>query len=293
MPDRGGTLTHADAAYPAALRDLHDAPRRLYYRGSLEALALPRVAIVGTRHASPHAIEAARSFGASFARAGLAVISGLAYGVDAAAHEGALEGDGVTIAVLGSGADEPSLFPRGNLALSRRILAARGLILSENPPGTHPQKWDFPKRNRVIAALARATVVVEAPEKSGALITAKYALELGRDLYAVPSDALRASARGSNRLIEFGAPPLIDPHELILTLTGAEAAPRFDASPASPHNQNEAAVLAALGEGPRHVDDLTVITKLPSPVVLATLTALELRGTVHHAGEMRYRLGRG
>jgi DNA processing protein len=289
MPAAVEKLTRGDPRFPAALRELHDAPDALYARGNLGLLKLPAVAIVGTRTHSEHGGHAAHQFAGAFARAGLAVVSGLAFGIDAAAHEGALDARGATIAVLGSGVDDASLFPRGHLGLARRLLAGNGLIVSENPPGTKPAKWDFPKRNRIIAALSRATVVVEAPEKSGALITAKFALELGRDLYAVPADALRESARGSNRLIAFGAPPLIDPEELIRTFTDA---PVFDGKAARPHNQDEAAILGALTAGPRHIDEVTELAKLPAHTVLATLSALELRGAVHALGNMRWTLKR-
>jgi len=278
-------LTRDDPRYPERLTVLHDAPPELYLRGNAALLSLPAVALVGTRRASTHGLAVARDYAHTFAAHGIAVVSGLAIGIDAAAHTGAIDASGPTIAVLGSGVDDAVLFPRANLGLARRLLSAGGLIISENPPGTHPQNFHFPKRNRIIAALARATVVVEAPLKSGALITAKYALEIGRDVYAVPADVTRESARGSNKLIAFGAPPLLDPNELVETLSDT---PGFDANPARPQNPSEQRVLDALTREPMHVDDLASATGFPAGLLQATLTTLELRGAVVNHGNMRF-----
>ena len=219
------------------------------------------------------------------------MVSGLAFGVDAAAHRGALDAHGPTIAVVGSGIDDEAIYPRANFPLAKEILANGGLFVSENPAGTKPQTWDFPKRNRVIAALARATVVVEAPEKSGALITAKYALELGRDVYAVPADALKASARGSNRLIAAGAVPLLDPQELIETVFPRQkTAGKVDRVEFKPHNQEEAAIVKTLASGAKHLDEIVAGSGLPAPTVQATLANLELCGAVHSLPGMRFAL---
>jgi DNA processing protein len=207
--------------------------------------------MVGMRGASEHGLAAARSFARELGRAGVCIVSGLAYGVDAASHRGALDAKTKTIAVVGSGIDDAALYPRANLRLAQEILATGGLIISENPPGTKPQTWDFIKRNRLIAALARATIVVEAPIKSGALSTAKYALEMGREVYAVPGDALRENTKGSNGLIAAGAIPLIDPQELIQTIFPAKKMRRGDQNLIKPHNHEEAAILKALIRGTR------------------------------------------
>jgi DNA processing protein len=276
-------LTVDDPRYPERLKELHDPPDALYLRGNAELLKLPAIAMVGTRRASTNGLAVARNYAHTFASHGIAVVSGLAIGIDAASHTGAIDANGPTIAVLGSGVDDDSLYPRANLGLARRLLSAGGLILSENPPGTHPQNFHFPMRNRVIAALSRATVVVEAPLKSGALITAKYALEIGRDVYAVPADVTRESAYGSNKLIAFGAPPLLDPNELVETITGETG---FDANAARPQNPNEQILLSVLTAAPMHVDDLTAASKLTTATVQATLTALELRGAIVSHGNM-------
>jgi DNA processing protein len=234
---------------------------------------------------------ASRSFARALASSGLCIVSGLAYGVDAASHRGALDAKGKTIAVVGSGIDDLTLYPRANLRLAQEILANGGLIISENPEGTKPQTWDFIKRNRLIAALARATIVVEAPIKSGALTTAKYALELGREVYAVPGDALRENTRGSNGLIASGASPLIDPQELIQAIFPAKKRRgKIDQNLIKPQNPEEAAIITALASGTRHVDELVAATKLSAETAQSTLVALELRGVIASLGNMRYSL---
>ena len=192
--------------------------------------------------------------------------------------------------MVGSGIDDLTLYPRANLRLAQEILASGGLIISENPVGVKPQNWDFVKRNRLIAALARATVVVEAPIKSGALTTAKYALELGREVYAVPGDALRENTKGSNGLIASGASPLIDPQELIQAIFPARKTRPVDRNLIKTHNKEEAVIVQALTRGTRHVDDLVAETKLSAETAQAALTALELRGVIASLGNMRYAL---
>ena len=234
---------------------------------------------------------ASRSFARALASSGLCIVSGLAYGVDAASHRGCLDAKGKTIAVVGSGIDDLTLYPRANLRLAQEILANGGLIISENPEGTKPQTWDFIKRNRLIAALARATIVIEAPIKSGALTTAKYALELGREVYAVPGDALRENTKGSNGLISSGATPIIDPQELIASIFPAKKRRgKIDQNLIKPQNPEEAAIIAALISGTRHVDELVEATKLSAETAQSTLIALELRGVIASLGNMRYAL---
>ena len=174
------------SGYPALLRELHDPPPRLYFRGGpAELLDLPAVAIVGARSCSPYGAQVARELARELGAAGVVVVSGLARGVDGEAHRGALAAGGLTVAVLGCGIDRD--YPRAHAQLAGRI-AESGAVVSEYPPGIEPSPWRFPARNRIVAGLARATVVVEARERSGALITADFALELGRDVFAVPGE---------------------------------------------------------------------------------------------------------
>jgi DNA processing protein len=196
-----GVLPWNDPRFPAALLAITDVPPVLWYRGTLDAFRRPAVAIVGSRSASAVALETAERLGADIAARGLAVVSGLARGVDSAAHRGALR-TGYTIAVLGSGVDY--IYPHEHVTLARDV-AAHGLVISEFPPGTVPLKFHFPMRNRVISGLSRAVVIVEASEQSGSLITAGCALEQGREVMAVPGNVLSGRNRGAHALIRDGA----------------------------------------------------------------------------------------
>src|SRR3954447_6997467 len=191
---------------PELLRQIHDPPRALFLRGAGDAdvLCRPTVAVVGARACSPYGAQVARMLGREFAAAGLVVVSGLARGVDGEAHRGALEAGGLTVAVLGGGIDRD--YPAAHAELARRI-RERGLVVSEYEPGVEPAPWRFPARNRIIAGLSAATIVVEARERSGALITADLALEEGRDVLAVPGEITSPLSAGTNALLKLGAAP--------------------------------------------------------------------------------------
>jgi DNA processing protein len=200
---RDSTITLADADYPARLANIIDPPLVLHFRGRRELLAEYAIAVVGSRRASPYALNAARHFVQPLASdAKLVIVSGLAAGVDAAAHAAALDARGSTIAVLGTGID--IIYPRANRALFRRI-EAEGLIVSEFPPATPPRKLNFPIRNRVISGLSLGTVIVEATGRSGSLITARTAAEQGREVFAVPGSIFSGGTEGTHRLIQYGA----------------------------------------------------------------------------------------
>ena len=196
-------LSWRDKNYPPLVREIFDPPALLFYRGTLPDPEKPLVAVVGTRRPSQAASARAFALGRELGEAGISVVSGLALGIDTLAHRGNIEGKGATVAVLGSGVDQ--VYPSTNRALARRILETGGLILSEYPPYTKPYKWNFPARNRIISALARGTVIVEAPEKSGALITAGFALEQGRDLWVERAGVSSHRGGGTARLAEDGA----------------------------------------------------------------------------------------
>jgi DNA processing protein len=189
--------------YPPQLREVYDPPAVLFFRGTLPDPEKPLAAVVGTRRPSPAGAAQAYDIGRELGAAGLSVVSGLALGIDALAHRGNLDGGAATFAVLGSGADE--IFPSGNRALAKRILETGGSLLSEYPPGTVPRPWRFPARNRIISGLARGVVIVEAPARSGALITARFALEQGRDLWVASAGAASPRGAGTAKLAEEGA----------------------------------------------------------------------------------------
>ena len=192
-----------ETAYPPLLREIYDPPLLLFYRGTLPNPEKPLVAVVGTRKPSQAGAARAFTLGRELGEEGISVVSGLALGIDAMAHRGNIEGSASTVAVLGSGPDQ--VYPSTNRNLARRILETGGVILSEYPPGTGPKKWNFPVRNRIISALARGVVIVEAPEKSGALITARCALEQNRDLWVDSIGVSSCRGRGTARLAEEGA----------------------------------------------------------------------------------------
>ncbi|MDR3337824.1 MAG: DNA-processing protein DprA [Treponema sp.] len=221
-------VSYAEEDYPPLLRELFDPPAFIYYQGSLPAGEKPLAAVVGTRKPSGAGAAAAFDFGRAFGRRGIPVVSGLALGIDALSHRGNLEGGAPTVAVLGSALDR--VYPVSNRPLARRILESGGALLSEYPPGTGPNKWNFPARNRIIAALSRGTLIVEAPSKSGALITADFALELGRDLWVSRVGVESRLGEGTRRLAGEGA-PVITGIEDILEDWGLGSQPGSEGSP--------------------------------------------------------------
>jgi DNA processing protein len=271
-----------DPRYPAALRDLPDPPRALWARGDLALLDRPCVAIVGTRRATAYAERVTRELARTLARAGACVVSGLARGVDVAAHRAALEVDGATCAVLGTGIDVA--YPKGHAALQGEI-AERGLLLSELAPSNAAHGGSFPRRNRIIAAIARVTIVVEAGVKSGALITASHALELGRTVAAVPGPIDVPQAQGSNELLRDGACIVASMADAV-SLLGLTAPLRLRDLPA---NGSERVLWDVLGAGSADLDTLSTRAGLPAHETLAAVSALELRGFVECAlsGEIR------
>jgi DNA processing protein len=271
-----------DASYPRALDDLPDPPATLWARGDLALLERPCVAIVGTRRATAYGERVARELARTLATAGAAVVSGLARGIDAAAHRGALDAGGATIAVLGTGLDVA--YPKGHAALQRTI-AERGLLLSELEPDDPAHGGSFPKRNRIIAALAKVTIVVEAGAKSGALITAAHALELDRPLAAVPGPIDIPQAQGSNELLRDGAIVVACMADA-LALTGLTAPIRVKDLP---EDGAERRMWDALRHGAADLDTLCTRARLPAHEGMAAVSALEVRGLVECAlsGEIR------
>jgi DNA processing protein len=269
-----------DAAYPASLGELDDAPHVLFGRGDVDVLrqldATPAVAIVGGRRASTYALEVALELGRALAIARVPVVSGLALGVDAAAHRGTLAGRGPAIAVLASGADVP--YPRRHRDLYAR-LAASGAVVSEMPPGTPVKKWAFPARNRIMAGLAQMVVVVEAAESSGSLITATFAQEIGREVGAVPGRVNARSAAGSNRLIADGAAVVLGVDDILDRIFYAGARPVPDPPPPD-LDATERAVLDAVEAGDSPLTNQTFDIKR----VRAALGRLEALGVIRRDG---------
>ena len=280
------TIPRRKPGYPPLLSELHDPPATLFLRGAADAVLAPAVAVVGARSCSAYGAQVARSLARDLASAGLVVVSGLARGVDGEAHRGALEGGGRTVAVLGCGIDRD--YPRSHAELTRRIVAS-GAVVSEYPPGVEPAPWRFPARNRIIAGLSLATVVVEARERSGALITADFALELGRDVFAVPGEITSGLSTGTNELLRQGAAPLTSVRDVLEAL-GIEPEPAAGASPVS---DAALTVLSILGDGACGADELTRATGLSSAEVASALVELELGGMAAQADGVYRSFSRG
>jgi DNA processing protein len=266
-----------DPAYPRALLTIPDPPPVLFFRGRSELLNRPGLAIVGSRNATAQGRETAEAFARALSAAGLTIVSGLALGIDAAAHRGGLTGAGASLAVVGTGIDR--VYPAANRDLAHR-LAVEGGVLSEFPLGTSPLPANFPRRNRLISGLARGVLVVEATLASGSLITARFAAEQNRDVFAIPGSIHSPFSKGSHRLIKDGA-KLVESaqdvlEELGMTASGGAAAP----APTGASEGDTARVLTALGYDPAGVDALTLRCGLPAEVVSVALVELELAGEV-------------
>lgn len=280
-----------DVEYPALLRHVHDPPPVLFVRGELRPADAAAVAVVGTRKPTPYGRDVAALLGRELARRGVTVVSGLARGVDAVAHEAALAAGGRTIAALACGAEQ--VYPPQHASLAARI-AADGAVVSDYPVGAPPEPANFPPRNRIISGLSLATVVVEADVRSGALITAEFAVEQGREVFAVPGNVFSVASRGTNRLLANGAAPFIDVDEMLEQLNlragaGAQTA-QMPLAADLPLSDAERALLLRMTHEPITVDDIVRDTAIPPDAVTGLLVMLELRGVVRQAGINRYAL---
>ncbi len=282
-------LTWEDSRYPARLRAINDPPPVLYVRGELRPEDDWAVAMVGTRRASAYGREAARLLASELARAGVTIVSGLAVGIDAQVHRAAIEAGGRTLAVLGSGVD--IIYPWENSKLAAEIVR-HGALISEYPLGTQPEASNFPPRNRIISGLSRGVVVVEAGEQSGALITADFAADQGRDVFAVPGSIFARNSQGTNKLIRDGATPVLSASDILEALNLTAVPQQVEAQLLFPTDPTEAQLFERLSEEPVHVDELSRAAGLPIATVTSTLALMELKGLVRQAGGMTYVLAR-
>jgi DNA processing protein len=257
----------------------------LYVRGVLNPEDNWAVAVVGTRRVSTYGRQVAEEIGSYLASNGVTVVSGLARGVDAIAHQSALKAGGRTIAVLGCGVDR--IYPPEHTQLAERIMA-NGAILSDYPIGTPPDASNFPPRNRIISGLSMATVVVEAGETSGALITAQFALDQGREVFAVPGNILAIQSKGTNKLIAEGARPLLSVHDLLDVLNLTRVTEQRESRMVLLGDETEKKLMGVLTQEPLHMDEIQIQTGLPIDRVSATLAMMELKGMVRQVGGMNY-----
>jgi DNA processing protein len=280
-------VTQAEEGYPELLKPMPDAPPLLYVRGTLIPQDNRAIAAVGTRKASPYGRDVAYTLCTELGRAGVTVVSGLALGIDTSAHRGVLHGGGRTLAVLGSGIDR--IYPPENHKLAEQIMQ-QGALISEFPIGTPPEGRNFPRRNRVISGLSLGVLVVEAPEKSGAILTANVASDQGREVFAVPGSILNPSNRGTNRLIQDGAKLVMETKDILeeFNLAHGLIQSRVTAERIAPANPTEEAILNQLSLDPTHIDDLARLSGLPIATLSSTLTILELKGLARTTGYMQY-----
>jgi len=278
-------LIQQDENYPTRLKELDQPPPLLYTQGEIIPDDEWSVAIVGTRRVTAYGRQVAEDIAGSLARNGLTIISGLARGVDSIAHQAALNAGGRTISVLGSGLDR--IYPPENKRLAEQI-KANGALISEYSPSTPPEASNFPQRNRLISGLSLAVIVVEAGTKSGALITANFAADQGREVFAVPGNITSPGSMGTNRLISSGAHPMLSAEQVLEILELGLVAEHRSARVALPSDALEAQLFETLGGEPLHIDEITNRTEIPVEKVTATLALMELKGMVRQVGGMQY-----
>lgn len=277
-------LTIVDNDYPKLLKEIYDPPAVFFYRGSLTCLEQPCLAVVGTRRATAYGLRATTDITSKLASAGVTIISGLAYGIDAAAHQATLSAHGHTAAVLANGLD--TIYPSAHTQLAHGIVSTNGLLISEFPPQTPALKQNFVQRNRIIAGLARATLVIEGARESGALITARFALESNREVLALPGSIFNEQSQGTNDLLKSGAHLVTSVNDVleVLGLQHEKTTPIIR----RPLLEDENDLLQKLSTDAIHIDELARNLAIPIAQLAAKLTALELAGYVQDEGSQRY-----
>ena len=284
-------LTWHDAQYPPTLKEIYDPPPVLYVRGDITADDERSVAVVGTRKATAYGRQVAHQLSFDMARAGVTVVSGLAHGIDGIAHRAALEAGRRTLAVMASGVDV--IYPKEHTSLAAQI-AENGALISEHPVGTRPRAEHFPRRNRIMSGMTLGTVVVEAGDRSGALITARHALEQNREVFAVPGSVLSPSSSGANRLIMRSGAKLVAGFEDILEeLNLSWAGKQLEMEALFPANEGESRILDHVSHEPVHIDEIIRGSGLGISTVSSVLAMMELRGMVRQVGGMNYVKERG
>ncbi len=282
------TLSIEDKNYPKILKEISNPPKILYYLGEIKDKE-PCFAIVGTRRYSSYGKQVALEIAGDLAEAGLTIVSGFAPGIDTFAHQAVIEREKRTIAVLGTGLDEKSIYPRSNLKLVNEILENGGCLISEYPPETQGAKFTFPQRNRIISGLSLGVLVVEAKEKSGALITASFAFSQKRKVFAVPGPIYSSNSKGCHYLIKKGAKLVENANDILKELNLLCLTPGVKQWG---ENEEENFILDALKEGALYIDEIIKRTKLPAATVASTLAILEIKGKVKNLGGNVYALAR-
>lgn len=287
MPDEISMITAFDKTYPPLLTQIHKPPAQLYYRGDISLLNHPNLlAVVGSRKINMYSRQAMQKLLPPCIRSGVVIVSGMAYGVDSVAHRLCIETGAPTIAVLGCGVDDASLYPRGNKTLAQEILKTGGLIISEYKPGTPAYIGQFPARNRIIAGLCRATLIVQAAKRSGSLITARLTLESNREVLAIPGPITDPSCEGTNILIRDGAQPILESTD-ILSLFEIEEGKQEDMH-YEQLREDLQIIIAVLSFSPLYIDDIALASNVSVAEASAALLELEMIGAVSNMGGMKY-----
>ncbi|MBI4652993.1 DNA-protecting protein DprA [Candidatus Kuenenbacteria bacterium] len=281
-------ITFNDPQFPKLLKEIDSCPALLFYKGNFQKQDEFSLAIVGTRKMGLYGKQIALKIVKDLVQNNLVIVSGLAKGVDALAHQITLESNGRTIAVLGSGLAKKSIYPFENQNLAQKIVEQNGLLISEYPPEITPQKYFFPYRNRIISGLTLGVLIIEAPEKSGALITARYALEQGREIFAVPGNIHNLNSVGCNNLIKMGGKLVNDANDILDALNFVRTVKPLVKKIIKPSNKEEAELLKYLSEESIYVDKLIEFSKLDSTVVNSVLMMMEINGKIKHLGGMYY-----
>ncbi len=282
-------LTIKDKDYPKLLKEIYYPPALMYYRGKLTSEADDfSLGVVGTRKITNYGKQVTPAIVRNLTDNGMVIVSGLALGIDSLAHETCLESNGRTIAVLGSGLDKANIYPWHNQYLVDKIVDQGGLVLSEFPIGTPPLRPHFPQRNRVVSGLSLGILVIEAPIKSGALITARYALEQNREVFAIPGKIYDNNAIGPNNLIKMGAKLITCAEDILEALDLSLVKDFVETKKIVPDSKQEAEILKHLSNEPIHVDNLVRLTNLDTSVINSTLTLMEMKGRVRNLGSLMY-----
>lgn len=280
-------LAITDEKYPTLLKEIPNPPYIIYVKGEYDFNALPMIAIVGSRKFTAYGKQVAQSFARDLAKAGITVVSGLAFGIDAIAHEGALDGRGQTVAVLGSSLEDSMIGPKPNFDLSRRVIE-NGCLVSEFPLGTQANVGTFPARNRIMAGMTLGTLVIEAAEGSGSLITANLALEFNREVFSVPGSIFSPASIGTNNLIKRGAKMVLGINDILEELHLEKIASEKEIKKIIPESDEEKIILEILSHEPVQVDRIVKLSKLETSVVSSCLLVMEMKGMIKNIGGQNY-----
>jgi len=281
------TVSIVEPNYPQLLKEITDPPHTLFFRGTLPPNTKPALGVVGTRKITTYGKLACQDIIAPTARQGITIVSGLALGIDGVAHQTTIDNKGITIAVLGSGINKSNIYPTTHTRLSEQIITSGGAVMSEYPPGFSPTQYSFPARNRIIAGLSLGTLVIEAPETSGALITARCALDYNREVFCIPHTIHSPTGVGPNNLIKMGA-RLVSTYQDILENLHIQEITTAIAKPTTPFTATETKILQCLSTEPLHIDSIIKQTNLDSATVNSTLILMEIKSQIRNMGGMNY-----